>query len=196
MTHLAAGRVLGRFRVIGPLGRGGMAAVYRVEETSLGREVALKVLPSELMAQSGFLERFEREAQVIAQLEHPNIVPLYASGIDEGIPWMALRLLTHGTLQERLEAGGLSIDEGLQLFAQVARALDHAHAQGVLHRDLKPQNVPGCQSLQSLDSTAAPDPTRCGPCRLFHSSCEATSIAIATPATHPVGSISYSITSY
>ena len=141
MTHLAAGRVLGRFRVIGPLGRGGMAAVYRVEETSLGREVALKVLPSELMAQSGFLERFEREAQVIAQLEHPNIVPLYASGIDEGIPWMALRLLTHGTLQERLEAGGLSIDEGLQLFAQVARALDHAHAQGVLHRDLKPQNV-------------------------------------------------------
>jgi serine/threonine-protein kinase PpkA len=141
MTNLAAGQVLGRYRVIAPLGRGGMAAVYRAEETSLGREVALKVLPAELMEQSGFLERFEREAQVIAQLEHPNIVPLYASGIDEGIPWMALRLLAHGTLQERLEAGELGIDEGLQLFSQVARALDHAHAQGVLHRDLKPQNV-------------------------------------------------------
>ena len=141
MTHLAAGRVLGRYRVIAPLGRGGMAAVYRAEETSLGREVALKVLPTELIEQTGFLERFEQEAKVIARLEHPNIVPLYASGIDEGIPWMALRLLSHGTLQERLETGELGIDEGLQLFSQVARALDHAHAQGVLHRDLKPQNV-------------------------------------------------------
>ncbi|TVQ36298.1 MAG: hypothetical protein EA370_08380 [Wenzhouxiangella sp.] len=141
MTRLAVGRMFGRYRVIAPLGRGGMAAVYRVEESSLGREVALKVLPAELMDQPGFLERFEREAQLIAQLEHPNIVPLYASGIDEGIPWMALRLLAHGTLQERLELGELDTDEGLQLFAQVARALDHAHAQGVLHRDLKPQNV-------------------------------------------------------
>ncbi|TVQ39394.1 MAG: hypothetical protein EA370_04720 [Wenzhouxiangella sp.] len=141
MTKLAAGRVLGRYRVIAPLGRGGMAAVYRAEESSLGREVALKVLPAELMDQPGFLERFEREAQLIAQLEHPNIVPLYASGIDEGIPWMALRLLGHGTLQERLELGELGTEEGLQLFAQVAKALDHAHAQGVLHRDLKPQNV-------------------------------------------------------
>ncbi|MEE4638766.1 MAG: protein kinase, partial [Wenzhouxiangella sp.] len=141
MTQLAAGRVLGRFRVIGPLGRGGMAAVFRAEETTLGREVALKVLPAALMEQDGFLERFEREAQLIAQLEHPNIVPLYASGIDEGIPWMALRLVTDGTLQERLEAGNLEIETGLRLFAQVARALDHAHARGILHRDLKPQNV-------------------------------------------------------
>jgi formylglycine-generating enzyme required for sulfatase activity/predicted Ser/Thr protein kinase len=141
MTQLASGRVLGRFRVIGPLGRGGMAAVFRAEETTLGREVALKVLPAALMEQDGFLERFEREAQLIAQLEHPNIVPLYASGIDEGIPWMALRLVTDGTLQERLEAGNLDVEAGLRVFAQVARALDHAHARGILHRDLKPQNV-------------------------------------------------------
>ena len=141
MTHLSAGRVLGRFRVIAPLGRGGMAAVYRAEEVGLGREIALKVLPAELMDQAGFLERFEREARVIAHLEHPNIVPLYASGIDEGIPWMALRLLSHGTLQDRLEAGTLELEEGLTLFAQIAKALDHAHGQGVLHRDLKPQNV-------------------------------------------------------
>jgi len=82
-----------------------MASVYRAYEAKLDRTVALKVLPEDLLDQSGFLDRFEREARVIAHLEHPHIVPVYASGIDEGQPWMALRLVRGGNLGERMEEG-------------------------------------------------------------------------------------------
>ena len=141
MTQLLPDQRLAGYRVIGPLGRGGMAAVYRAYESDLDREVALKVLPAELLEQSGFAERFAREARLIARLEHSNIVPVYASGVDQGIPWMALRLVSGGTLQDLLEAGSLDQREALRLFQLIARALDHAHRHGVLHRDLKPQNV-------------------------------------------------------
>lgn len=141
MTLVLPNQQFGAYRVISPLGRGGMAAVYRVYEAELDREVALKVLPAELMQQTGFLERFAREAKLIARLEHPNIVPVYASGVTDGTPWMALRLVSGGTLQDQLEGGSLSHEAGLLLFRQIAKALDHAHRHGVLHRDLKPQNV-------------------------------------------------------
>ncbi len=141
MADPTPGQRFGPYEVIAPLGRGGMGAVYRAHDSALDREVALKVLPAELTRQPGFGERFAREAKLIARLEHPHIVPLYASGIEDGVPWMALRLVPGGTMQEQLESKSLGRSQGIALFLQVARALDCAHAQGVIHRDLKPQNL-------------------------------------------------------
>ena len=138
---LVDGGEFGPYTILGRLGRGGMASVYRAVERKLDREVALKVLPEELVETANFVERFEREAKVIARLEHPSIVPLYAYGIDEHRPWMALRLVRGGHLGDLLERGDLDRSRGLALFAQLAAALDHAHAHGIIHRDLKPQNV-------------------------------------------------------
>jgi serine/threonine protein kinase len=135
------GQQVGPYTIVERIGRGGMASVYRAYEAALDRHVALKILPHELLERSGFSERFSREARLIARLEHPNIVPLYAFGIDAEVPWMALRLVTGGHLGERLEASPLPIDPGLRMFRMIASALDHAHAHAVIHRDLKPQNV-------------------------------------------------------
>lgn len=146
MAHIVDGQSFGPYTIISRLGRGGMASVYRAYEARLDRTVALKVLPDDLLNQPGFLDRFEREARVIARLEHPHIVPVYASGIDEGQPWMALRLVRGGNLADWLEQGrsdqdGLDRDTGLRYLACIADALDFAHAQGIVHRDLKPQNI-------------------------------------------------------
>lgn len=146
MAHIVDGQSFGPYTIISRLGRGGMASVYRAYEARLDRTVALKVLPDDLLNQPGFLERFEREARVIARLEHPHIVPVYASGIDEGQPWMALRLVRGGNLADWLEQGrfdqdGLDRDTGLRYLTCIADALDFAHAQNIVHRDLKPQNI-------------------------------------------------------
>lgn len=135
------GQQVGPFTIVEKIGRGGMASVYKAYEAGLDRHVALKILPHELLEQSGFSDRFAREAKLIARLEHPNIVPVYAFGIDADVPWMALRLVLGGHLGERFDASPLPIDPGLRYFRMIADGLDHAHAQGVIHRDLKPQNV-------------------------------------------------------
>src|SRR5262245_7790394 len=95
---LAAGAMLGPYRIIEPLGRGGMASVYRGYEEGLDRYVALKVLPGEFLHDDTFAERFRREARMLAGLEHPRIIPIHGYGIDGGIPWMAMRLVGGGTL--------------------------------------------------------------------------------------------------
>jgi len=123
------------------LGRGGMATVYLVREPRLNRLVALKVLPDQLADDPNFAARFEQEAQVIAGLDHPNIIPVYRFGIDDGVPWMALRYVDGGDLADRLTARPLATSEGLNIFRGVAAALDYAHRKGVIHRDLKPQNI-------------------------------------------------------
>lgn len=138
---IQVGESIGPFVIVAKLGRGGMSTVYSAYEKGLEREVALKVLPIDLLEEPGFTERFEREARLIAKLEHPHIVPLYNYGIDDGVPWMSLRLVRGGHFGERMERGPMNRETGLAYFTMMADALDHAHTLGVVHRDLKPQNV-------------------------------------------------------
>ena len=138
---LPAGTALGQFVIRRLLGRGGMGAVYEAHDTRLDRAVALKVLPSEFLHDRTFGRRFEAEARVIARLEHPNIVPIYASGIDSGVPWMSMRLLTGDSLGALLDRGPVAPIEAVRLLRGVAAALDYAHGLGVVHRDIKPANI-------------------------------------------------------
>ena len=120
-----------------------MASVFKAYEASLDRYVALKVLPPEFLHDPTFAERFRREAQTIARLEHPQIIPIFAYDIDaeSGVPWMAMRLISGGSLSQRIKRGRLAPSECARILKDVGDALDYAHSAGVIHRDVKPQNV-------------------------------------------------------
>jgi serine/threonine protein kinase/Tol biopolymer transport system component len=137
---LAPGARLGLYEIVGPLGAGGMGEVYRAKDTKLGREVALKVLPELFARDPDRLARFEREAQLLASLNHPNIAQIYGIAHDPALA-LVLELVEGPTLAERIKQGGIPLSEALGIAKQIADALEAAHEQGVIHRDLKPANV-------------------------------------------------------
>jgi Tol biopolymer transport system component len=138
---LTAGARLGPFEIVAPLGAGGMGEVYRARDTRLGREVAIKVLPESFLADPDRRARFDREARLLAALNHPNVAAVY--GLEElgtGRS-LVLELVDGETLAERLAAGPLRVRDALDVMRQIAEALQAAHRQGIVHRDLKPANV-------------------------------------------------------
>ncbi len=136
------GRRVGGFELGEALGRGGFATVYRARQVRLDRDVAVKVLDAELALNPEAARRFEREGQSAAQLEHPNIVPVYEAGDEDGIVYLAMRLVQGPTLEDRLrEDGPPTTEELTRLVGAIAAALDHAHAHDLVHRDVKPSNI-------------------------------------------------------
>ena len=131
-----------RYLVQGEIGRGGMAVVYRAQDPRFNRTVAIKALPRDwLLIDPSFRVRFQREAQTIAALEHPAIVPVYDYGEQDGQPYLVMRYMTGGSLEERLKRGPLPLGEAKRVLRRLAPALDYAHSRGVIHRDLKPGNL-------------------------------------------------------
>ncbi|HYJ71444.1 MAG TPA: protein kinase [Actinomycetota bacterium] len=139
----AVGTEVAGYRIVEPAGSGGMGVVYRAEETGLGgRPVALKLLPAALAGDPDFRARFLREMRVAAAIDHPNIVPIYRAGEDRGRLYLAMRYVHASDLRRLLEAEGrLTPERALAILDQVARALDAAHARGLVHRDVKPGNI-------------------------------------------------------
>ena len=138
---LAAGTKLGPYEILAPLGAGGMGEVYRGRDTRLGRTIAVKVLPSTLSANHELRERFEREAKIISQLNHPHICALFDVGRQDAIDYLVMEYLEGQTLETHLNAGPLAVMEVLDIGIEVADALEKAHREGITHRDLKPANV-------------------------------------------------------
>lgn len=138
---LSAGTKLGQYDILGPLGAGGMGEVYRARDTKLAREVAIKVLPSDLAADTTRLERFEKEARTASGLNHPSIVTIYEIGRVDSISFIAMELVAGKTLRELLLQGPVPIKKLLSMAAQIADGIAKAHAAGIVHRDLKPENL-------------------------------------------------------
>ena len=138
---LAPGTRLGSYEVTGSLGKGGMGEVYRARDTRLERDVALKVLPDDVASDRDRLARFEREARLLAALNHPHIAAIYGVEDMGATHALVMELAEGPTLQERIAEGPMPVDEALDVARQMAGALEYAHEHGIVHRDLKPANV-------------------------------------------------------
>ncbi|MEW5985812.1 MAG: protein kinase [Chloroflexota bacterium] len=134
-------QTIGRYVIERELGQGGMAVVYLARDPAVGRQVAVKVLPRQFTFDPAFRARFRREAEVIAALEHPAIVPVYDFGEDDGQPYLVMRYMPGGSLADRIRRGPMPLPEAVAILERLAPALDEAHRQGIVHRDLKPGNI-------------------------------------------------------
>jgi serine/threonine protein kinase len=138
---LIPGTRLGPYEVVAQIGVGGMGEVYRATDTNLKRAVAIKVLPASLAADAERLARFQREAEVLAALNHPNIGTIYGLERSGDTTALVMELVEGEDLSQRITRGAIPIDEALPIAKQIAEALEAAHEQGIIHRDLKPANV-------------------------------------------------------
>jgi serine/threonine protein kinase/tetratricopeptide (TPR) repeat protein len=135
------GRQLGSYQIVSLLGAGGMGEVYQAHDTKLGRDVAIKVLPAAFINDPERLSRFQREARMLAALNHPNIATIHGLEQSDGVHCLVMELVSGETLAERLKPGPLVVEEALKIAVQIAEALEAAHEKGIIHRDLKPANV-------------------------------------------------------
>ena len=138
---MESGTKLGHYEIGTLLGKGGMGEVWRARDTKLGREVAIKTLPEEFAKDADRLARFEREAKLLASLNHPNIAAIYGLEEHAGVRFLVLELVEGDTLADRLSHGAIPVEDSLKLALQIADALKAAHDKGVIHRDLKPLNI-------------------------------------------------------
>src|SRR5215475_7811071 len=138
---LTVGTQLGSLEIIGLLGKGGMGEVYRARDLKLKREVAIKTLPDEFSRDPERLTRFQREAEALAALNHPNIAHVYGLEESANTRCIVMELVEGETLQQRLTRGAIPVDEALQIAKQIAEALEAAHERSIIHRDLKPGNI-------------------------------------------------------
>ncbi|MBN1312841.1 MAG: serine/threonine protein kinase [Anaerolineae bacterium] len=135
------GKKLGNYEITELIGKGGMAGVYKALQPSMNRTVAVKIMSQQFTGDELFVQRFKNEAELIAQLEHAHILPVYDFGEEDGTLYIVMRYLPSGTLSDRIKKGGMPLREAITIFSQIARALDYAHSNGVIHRDLKPGNI-------------------------------------------------------
>jgi len=135
------GHQLGQYEILGQIAKGGMATVYRAHQKSVGRDVAIKVLPRNFTHEDTFLERFYREVEIIAKLQHPHILPVYDFGEYDDMPYIVMAYLSGGTLADFIAEAGANATEMMRVLRQIADALDFAHSKGIIHRDFKPANV-------------------------------------------------------
>ena len=135
------GKIFGHYEIQSLLGTGGMGEVFQARDTKLGRTVAIKVLPEAFAENGERIARFEREAKLLASLNHPNIAALYGMEISDGRHFLVMELVEGETLADRLRRGAIPVDESLHIARQIAEALEAAHERGIVHRDLKPANI-------------------------------------------------------
>ncbi len=141
MDDKLIGQIIGGYQIVEEIGQGGMATVYRAHQISMNRDVAIKILPLQFLHHAASLDRFKQEASIVARLEHRAIVPVHDYGEHEGIPYIVMRYMDGGSVDDLLTKSPIPPGQTLQIIQQIAPALDYAHREGVLHRDLKPSNI-------------------------------------------------------
>ena len=137
----SSGHKLAHYEIREPIGKGGMGEVYRARDGKLGRDVAIKVLPDEFAQNTERLRRFQREAKILASLNHPNIAAIYGVEQSGSTHYLVLELVPGETLAERIARGPIPVDEAIEIAMKIVEALEEAHQQGIVHRDLKPANI-------------------------------------------------------
>jgi len=135
------GQTVSHYRIVEKIGQGGMGEVYQATDTKLGRSVAIKVLPEAFAKDVDRVARFQREAKLLASLNHPNIAAIHGLEEVEGTNFLVMELVEGQTLDDRIKSGAIPVEEALKLALQIAEALEAAHEKGIIHRDLKPANI-------------------------------------------------------